>query len=48
MVAYATGAEVGYADREEIERILAKAESSQYGLRSLIDVIAESRLFREK
>ncbi len=48
MVAYATGAEVGYADRKEIERILANAESSQYGLRSLIDVIAQSQLFQEK
>lgn len=48
LVTYATGAEVGYADRKEIERLLTDAASAQYGVRSLIQAIANSRLFLEK
>jgi hypothetical protein len=46
---YATGAEVGYADRAEIGRIVAKAKEKEksYGLRSLIQGLAASRIFTE-
>lgn len=44
---YATGAEVGYADRAEIGRIVEKAKEKGYGLRSLIQGLAASRLFRQ-
>ena len=44
---YATGAEVGYADRAEIGRIVAKAKEKSYGLRSLIQGLAASRIFTE-
>ena len=44
---YATGAEVGYADRAEIGRIVAKAKEKSYGLRSLIQRLAASRIFTE-
>jgi hypothetical protein len=41
---YATGADVGYADRAEIRRIVAAARGRQYGLKSLVHGLARSRL----
>jgi hypothetical protein len=45
---YATGAPVRFADREPIERILDRAESSHYGVRSLIKELVQSELFLNK
>jgi hypothetical protein len=42
---YATGAEVSYADRAEIGRIVESTAAKQHGVRSLIHALAESRLF---
>jgi hypothetical protein len=42
---YATGAEVSFADRAEIRRIVAQAKERGYGLRSLIHGLAQSPLF---
>jgi mono/diheme cytochrome c family protein len=42
---YATGAEVSFADRAEIRRIVAQAKGRGYGLRSLIHGLAQSPLF---
>ena len=42
---YATGAEVGYADRAEIRRIVDSAKDRGYGIRSLIHALAQSPLF---
>ena len=42
---YATGAEVSFADRAEIRRIVAQAKERGYGLRSLIHELAQSPLF---
>jgi hypothetical protein len=42
---YATGAEVSYADRAEIERIVESTAAKHYSLRSLIHELAESKLF---
>jgi hypothetical protein len=42
---YAAGAEVGFADRAEIRRIVAQTKDSGYGLRSLIHALAQSPLF---
>lgn len=42
---YATGAEVTYADRAEIARIVARTPTKQHGIRSLIHVLADSKLF---
>jgi hypothetical protein len=47
-VMYGTGAEIHYSDRREIDRILAEARSSNYGIRSLIDAIVQSELFLTK
>ena len=48
LAVYATGAPVGFADREEIEGALARASSSHYGVRSLVHEIVQSELFRSK
>jgi hypothetical protein len=48
LVTYATGAPVGFSDREQIERILRNTKPSQYGARSLVHQIAQSDLFRNK
>jgi mono/diheme cytochrome c family protein len=48
LVVYATGAEIRYADRREIERILDETAATNHGVRSLIHAIAASRLFQTK
>jgi len=48
MVMYATGAEPTFADRAEIDRIVAATADTGHGIRSLIHEIARSRLFLEK
>lgn len=45
---YATGAPVRFADRAEVERILERASSSHYGVRSLIHELVQSDLFLKK
>ena len=47
-VMYATGGEIRYSDRREIDRVVAQARSSDYGIRSLIDAIVLSELFLTK
>lgn len=42
---YATGAEVSYADRAEIRRIVGSTKDRDYGLRSLVRELACSPLF---
>ena len=48
MVMYATGAEPMFADRVEIDRIVAATTDTGHGIRSLLHEIARSRLFLEK
>ena len=43
---YATGAEVSYADRAKIQRIVDAAKAEGYGLRSLFYALAESGMFQ--
>ena len=45
---YGTGSGIHYSDRREIDRIVAEARSSNYGIRSLIDSIVQSELFLTK
>ncbi len=45
---FATGAPVRFSDRDEIEGILARAKSSQYGVRTLIEELVQSQLFQTK
>jgi hypothetical protein len=48
LVIYATGADVHFADRPAVERILAGAAPSQHGVRDLITGVVLSDLFRSK
>jgi hypothetical protein len=48
LVVFATGAPAQFRDRPEIERILARAASSGYGVRSLLHELITSELFRSK
>ena len=45
---YATGAPIHFADREAIEKILDRAKSSDYGVKSLIMELVQSDLFLNK
>jgi len=45
---YATGAPIHFVDRAQIEQILERAGSSQYGVRSLIHQLVQSDLFLNK
>jgi hypothetical protein len=45
---FATGAPVRFSDRAKIDQIVAATKSSQYGVRSLIDELIQSDLFRSK
>lgn len=42
---YATGSGIRFSDREEIDRIVAKTEASQHGLRSIVREVVLSELF---
>lgn len=48
LIAYGTGAGVTLADREEVERIVEKVSERGSGVRSLIQEIVASQLFRSK
>lgn len=48
MMMYATGAEPLFADRAEIDRIVAATADTGHGIRSLLHEIARSPLFLEK
>jgi len=47
-VVYATGSPVRFSDRPEVERIVAQAKSSGYGVRSLLPALVQSPLFLNK
>mgnify|MGYP003331338131 CR=1 FL=1 len=48
LVTYATGAPVRFSDRPEVEAILDRAKPSNYGFRTLMREVVESRLFTHK
>lgn len=48
LVVYGTGAGVGFADREEVEKILDSVRVRGYGVRSIVHEIVQSDLFRNK
>lgn len=48
LITYGTGAPVRFGDRPQLEKILDQAKPSQYGVRSLIEAIVLSDLFRSK
>ncbi len=48
LITYATGQPVGFDDRQAVDRILAQAKASDYGLRTLIHAVVASELFLSK
>jgi hypothetical protein len=48
LTVYATGAPIGFSDRQEVEKILSRGASSGYGVRTLVHEIVRSDLFRHK
>jgi hypothetical protein len=48
LLAYATGAEIQFADREVVEELVAKSRVRGYGFRSLIHDVVQSRVFLHK
>ena len=48
LLTYATGGAPAGADREEVETIVPRVRDKNYGLRSLIHEIVQSRLFQNK
>jgi len=48
LVAYATGAEIQFADREELDRMLRETQEQGHGVRRMIHAVVQSRMFRNK
>ncbi|MFN3151547.1 DUF1592 domain-containing protein [Bremerella sp.] len=48
LLTYATGAGVGFTDRDEVDNILEQTHDSKHGLRSLIHTIVQSETFQSK
>jgi hypothetical protein len=48
LIAYSTGAPVGFADRAEVERILDVSAKDHFGVRTLIHQVIQSKLFSSK
>jgi hypothetical protein len=48
LITYATGEPVRFSDHEAVDRILAEAKESNYGLRSIVHAIVQSELFLRK
>src|SRR5947209_7682679 len=48
LLTYATGADIQFADREVVEELVAKCREKNYGFRSLIHEVVQSRVFLSK
>ena len=48
LIVYATGAEIQFADREVVEQLVARLRAKNYGLRSLVHQVVQSRVFLNK
>jgi hypothetical protein len=48
LIIYGTGAPVSFADRNEVERIVASTRGKQHGFRSIIHAVVESPLFARR
>ena len=48
LLVYATGAPVGFSDRDEVAAILEKSRGFDYGVRTIIHEIVQSPLFLRK
>jgi hypothetical protein len=48
LLIFATGREMGFSDREEINRIVKESAKNGYGVRDLIHLVTASEIFRRK
>lgn len=48
LLTYGTGARISFADRPDVEQIVANSQNENYGLRTIIQEVAASQLFRMK
>ena len=48
LVVYATGSEIQFADRPELTRILNRTREKNFGMRTMIHEVVQSRLFQHK
>lgn len=48
LMTFATGAPIGFSDRQEVENILSRTRPSDFGVRSIVHEIVQSELFRHK
>ena len=48
LIVYSTGAEIQFADREVVEDIIAKVRAKNYGFRTLVHEVVQSRVFLNK
>jgi hypothetical protein len=48
LLVYSTGADLQFADREVVEQIVAKMRTKNYGFRTLIHEVVQSRVFLNK
>jgi len=48
LLVYGTGAPISFADRAEVEKIVANAARDEYGLRTLVHAVVASPIFQNK
>lgn len=48
MIVYSTGADIQFADREVVEQIVANLRTKNYGFRTLVHEVVQSRIFVNK
>jgi hypothetical protein len=48
LIVYSTGGEIQFADRPELDRIVQETSSENYRVRTIMHMIVQSRLFRNK
>ena len=48
LIVYSTGGEIQFADREVVAQIVEKVRSNQYGFRTLVHEVVQSRVFLSK
>ena len=48
LIIFATGGDIEFSDRDEVERILSATQSDGYPLRSLVHHVVTSPLFRNQ
>lgn len=48
LIVYGTGAEIQFADRAEVDRLLEQSKGGGYGIREMIHAVVQSEIFRSK